>query len=124
MKSAVLKALDPISIMSFLQTFKMACHLGKIYARAAIGLHQQLMGSPVKATFAHHSCVKKDDDTRKEGNVSTFSQVESYLLAVNAADNMIAELEPETSNSKQPEHMSTNRYLDVLCEKALHYGRV
>lgn len=54
----------------------------------------------------------------------TYCQVVSYLLAMHATDDVIADVEAEINKFKQPERMSTVRYSKVIWENTQRCGRV
>lgn len=47
----------------------------------------------------------KDDEPHKEGELTSYSQVVSYLLPTSATNDMIAKVEAKITNFKQENYM-------------------
>lgn len=62
-------------------------------------------------------CVTPDDDPQKEENIITYYQVVNYQLEKYTTDVVTDEAEAKITSFKQPEYMSTIRYLTLLRQK-------
>lgn len=82
------------------------------------------MKYPVKAALAHRVSATEKDVPELEEKLTIYCHVVFYPLFTNATDDFGANAEAEITNSKQLKAISTVRYLKLLLEKALCYGRV
>lgn len=123
MKSACFRPSDPISVLSFLHNFKMACDSNGIHEGAAMWLFQYFIKEPAKAPLMHRVCLT-DKDSQQKGKLTTYCQVVNYLLVTYATDDEIAKAEAGIMQFKKPERMSATLFSELLWEKALRCGRV
>lgn len=82
------------------------------------------MKDSAKPALAQRDCATREEDHQQEGNLTTCCQVDNYVLATWAIDEVIAEGEADTTTWKRMEGMCTVSYWEVLYEKALQCGVV
>lgn len=111
--SAVLKSLDTIYVLSFLQKFRAACESNEIYKEAlSVFSHFKKKADQFRLTIWHERywepwCPKKE-------YLTTYHQVVYYLLKNYATNNVIGEGEADVMRCKQPRNMSVFRFV-LLC---------
>lgn len=72
------------------------------------------MRDAAKAALAHRVRATKGDDGQQEKESTTYCQVLNYLLAIYDTDGVMAEVDEERTNFKQPEGMSIVHYSEML----------
>lgn len=94
------KPLDPISVLSFLHKFKKACGSNGIHESAAMWLSQHYMRGADKEAVVPNVCTTIEDDLQQEGKLKTCRRVNIYQHATYATDDILAEVEADTTNYK------------------------
>lgn len=74
------------------------------------------MKSPAKAALAHRASATRKDLPKQEGKLTTYRQVVNYPLATNASDDVVANVEAETTNFKPREIISRARFSEIELE--------
>lgn len=94
----ILDSLDPILIISFLSTFKLACHTNGIHKRATVCLLHFFIKKPAAAVL--NSCSdlsSKRNRRQKEETLTGYCKVVNYLLDKYATGDLIVKLDAEIS---------------------------
>lgn len=72
------------------------------------------MEDPAKPALARTVRATREDEPQQEGELATYCQVVSYLLATYATDDGLTEVEAETTNFKQPGGMTAVSSSELL----------
>ena len=115
---------DPVSILSYLSTFKTACDSIGVHEGAAVWLFSAYMKEPAKAalTMRIESNVKKSKPSK--GQLRTYSEIVNYLLKTYASDDVIAEAEEGLRHFVQAPGMTELDFATKLTLKVLRCGHV
>lgn len=125
MKTNIFDSFDPISIISFLSAFKLACDTNGVHEGAAMWLLHFFMKKPAAAALnSRISLPSKSHRRHKEGTLTTYCEVVNYLLETYATDDVIAETDAEILRFTQPPTKSPTEYAEALWNKALRCDRV
>lgn len=124
MKSAVFMPSDSISVLFFLQNIKTACKSNGIHETATMCLFPHFMNGPANAVLLHHLSAIVNNETHKEGTLTTCCQVVTFSLKNFATDDVTADAEADIMSYKRHGNMIAKGYLEKTWEKALRYGRV
>lgn len=123
-KSSILKPADLISTLAFLHNFNTVCDSMQSYEETSIWLFPHVMNGPAKATLSYRMSATEDKTTHKEGTLTAYSQINTYLLETYATYDVIAEPKADNTNYEQREIMSAVLYSETVWEKAARSGRV
>lgn len=94
MRSFLFNAFDPITIISFLSPFKLACDTNGIDEEFAISLFPFFMKGLSAAVLNSPLCLSPTSSsatpTAKEWMLKTYAEVVIYLLQIYSTDDLIA----------------------------------
>lgn len=103
MSSANFKLPDSISVLPSLHNFNEACDSNRLYEDTVTWLFQDFMKDSAKAAVVHRVGAAKERFPELDRKSTTYCQLVKYLLATYATEDLIADIEVEITNFKQPE---------------------
>lgn len=86
-------------------------------------LNKNFLKDPAKAALLHRLGDRDDEAYQMEEKRTTYYHVLNYLLPTYDTDDLIAGVEAEITNFKQPDTVFVVRYSEALCEKPLRCSR-
>lgn len=125
MNSQTFDPVEPITILSFLDYFELACNTNGGHEGTATWLFHLFMKNPASAVLNACTCPKPKKKRRQiEGTITTYCEVVTYCLSAYSTHYDIAETGVELTTSKPPPNMNPVDYSQSLWLKALKCGSV
>lgn len=120
MKAHYFEPKEPISIIVFLKTFKLACVTNKIHEGAAMSLLPNHVHETLTNALSSPMCVEdraapiivslRNNDKRLRKLLRSYPGVVIYLLKKYATNQEIAEYDAASLHYMQPTHMTPQQY--------------
>lgn len=118
MKTVVSRLSDPISLLSFLDTFRTFYDVSSIHEGTAIWLLPQFNQEPTNTVFSNRLTAEKTN-SQPEGKLATYSQMLYNLLQTCVTYYLIAEVKANIKTFKQLSGMSIDFYAQALQRRIL-----
>lgn len=128
MESHSFNSPDPIYILDFLMTFKIACNNLSIHEGIAMFLLPHFMQGSSKQDLLHSteggSNDGIDDEESSNGALRSYDEVVNYLLQTYTNDGITAATDAASITLKQRENQSPLAFKDVIFAKTAPCGRL
>lgn len=123
MRTRLFNGSDPITILTFLSSFRSSCDSIGVHEGAALWLFQYFLRDPAKASLTAR-LGRPHERGSKAGKLTSYCQVVNHLLRTFATDDIIAEAEADLTRCVQTDKMTEAQFEALLWKKALRCGSV
>lgn len=124
MKSQTFDTVELISMLGFLNYFKLACHTSGMHEGSVMCLLHLFIKKSTGAFLNGCTGLKPRKKRHQDGGITTYCEVVNYLLSTKAIDDFIAKAVAEMTTSRQPLNMNSMEYSQFLWRKRLTRGSV